>query len=469
MLKPIVAVIATGASLLSALPISPAAAQTISAEEAALLREEIQRLKSDVARLEQRLSGGAPAPQAAPTGNAPAPTANARNAAATAAPGTRIEWKGSPQFAEDDRSFKVKGRIQADAAYVSVPDGTGDRGLGFSNEVRRIRLGGGGKLGGGIGYKLELEFSDNNVDLVDTFITYENKAWLLAVGNQNQFQSLDELTGDTSGSFMERAAFTDAFNFERRLGISAQHRGKTLLLQAGIFTDDITALSNDSDGPSGGDENNSFGVDGRAVYAPMLGDTRLHLGASAHWRKLNRVSEDPVRYRQRPFVHTTNSRILATPAFNADRELHYGLEVAGIHGPWHFAAETHWLKAFRPAAANPSFFGGYVEVGYFLTAGDTRPYKGGIFGVANPKNPISDGGIGAVQVNLRYDRLDLNSGTIRGGTQDGYLASIIWTPVNYLRLNLNYGYLDYNDAAIAANGRTSYGAHVIGSRIELDF
>ena len=121
-------------------------------------------------------------------------------------------------------------------------------------------------LGAGVGYKLELELADNAVDLVDTFVTYKTGPWLLALGNQNQFQSLDELTGDTSGSFMERAAFTDAFNFERRLGLSAQYEKGAWVLQAGLFADDITALSNSSDGPAGGDENNSHGLDGRVVW-----------------------------------------------------------------------------------------------------------------------------------------------------------------------------------------------------------
>ncbi len=464
MLKPMMAAVVVSAGLLGALPASTAAAQGISAEEAAALRAEIQRLKADLTRLEARLPEGG---TALPTPPASAPAAQTA-AAPAPAPATTTQWKGAPQFVSEDRAFKVKGRVQADAAYVSAPGGTGDRGLGFSTEMRRIRLGGEGKLGGGFGYKLEVELSDNDVELVDAFISYEKNAWLLQVGNQNQFQSLDELTGDSSGSFMERAAFTDAFNFERRLGISAQYRKGAMLLQAGIFADDISALSNSSDGPEGGDENNSFSLDGRGVYAPELGDTRLHLGASAHWRKLNRIEETPVRYRQRPLVHASNSRFLATPNLPVSRELNYGLELAAIRGPWHMAAETHWLKAFRPGASDPSFFGAYAEVGYYLT-GESRPYKNGLFGTAAPARPLGEGGIGAVQVNLRYDHLGLNDRDVRGGKQDAYLASLIWTPVNYLRLNLNYGYLDYRDSAIPANGRTNYGAHVFGSRIELDF
>ena len=442
---------ATGSALALASPLSAA---PLSEEEGALLREEVTLLRARLAAVEARLGQGGPAPAAE--------TAKP----AGAAPATSIRWKGSPTFVSEDRSFKVKGRIQADMGYVGAPRGSSDRGFGFSNEFRRIRLGGEGKLGSGFGYKLELELSDNQVDLVDTFVTYEKGAWRVTLGNHNQFQSLDELIGDTTGSFMERAAFTDAFNFERRLGISGQYRHKDWLLQAGIFSDDVGALSNASDGPAGGDENDSFSIDGRIVYAPKIGGTQLHMGASAHLRTLNRLTEAGVRYRQRPYLHSSNSRILATPALRATREFNHGVELAGLRGRWHIAAEAHWLRA-SSAAADARLFGGYAEVGYFLTEGDSRSYKNGIFGADSPRAAFGKGGAGAIQLNLRYDYLDLDSGPIRGGKQEGYLAAIIWTPIEYLRFNLNYGYLAYSNVAIP--GETNPGLHVAGARVELDF
>ncbi|WP_380872038.1 hypothetical protein ACFB49_29870 [Sphingomonas sp. DBB INV C78] len=434
---------------------TPAFAQTVSPAEADALREEIKLLRAHVQKLEERLDkqeAAAPAPK-------------------PAAPATTIQWKGSPQFVSEDRSFKVKGRIQADAGYVTPPPGSSDQGFGSTSEFRRIRLGGEGKLGSGIGYKLEVELSDNSVDLVDTFVTYETKSWLLAIGNQNQFQSLDELTGDTSGSLMERAAFTDAFNFERRLGLSAQYRHKDWLFQAGLFSDDISALANDSDGVEGGDENNSYGVDGRIVYEPRVDGTQLHFGASGHWRELNRLADAPTRYRQRPYLHGTNSRVLATPSLPVERELHYGLESAFIRGPWHGAAEVHWLQSTLRDAPDARFFGGYAEIGYFFTRGDSRSYKNGIFGALSPETPLGDGGVGAVQFNLRYDYLDLNdrSAGIVGGRQNALLAALIWAPIDNLRFNLNYGYLAYDDAAIASTKGNDYSLHVIGTRFELDF
>jgi phosphate-selective porin OprO/OprP len=270
------------------------------------------------------------------------------------------------------------------------------------------------------------------------------------------------LTSSRFSSFIERSAFTDAFGFERRLGLSATYHSGALLLQGGLFTDNIDDLAND--------ENNSLGVDLRAVYAPKLGKTQLHFGGSYHWRDLNDAATS-VRYRQRPFTHTTDTRFIDTGSFSALSETGYGLELAAINGPFHFAGEAYWHKVGRPAlAASPTFFGGSLEVGYFLTKGDSRGYKGGSFDRVKPVRAVGKGGMGALQFNLRYDYLDLVDAGIVGGVQNGYQASLVWTPVSYLRLMANYGRIEYDQAAIAAAaGSRSYGVDVAGMRAIFDF
>ncbi|MDX3909870.1 MAG: porin [Sphingobium sp.] len=458
------------AMLMAAAP-TAAAAQGLSAQEAADLRAQVAALKAQVDRLEARLNAVPPSGdiQSASTPPANAATPPKLAVAEPEKPKTNIKWKGAPQLSLGDATFKVSGRIQIDGAYLSVPDSVNDRAQGYSNEIRRLRFGASGVLGGGFGYKLDAELSDNTIDIVDTYITYQNKKLLVTFGNQNQFQSLDELISDSTGSVMERAAFTDAFGFERRLGLSVQYRSKLVVAQGGIFSDSIDSLSNSSDGVAGGDENNSFGLDGRIVIMPKVGDLQLHFGGSYHWRDFQRLSEAPVRYRQRPYTHTANSRFLSTPNIKAEGERHYGFELAGSRGRLFFAGEGHWLRASRRDLADPTFFGAYAEVGYFLTKGDTRPLEDGIFGRTDPANPVSEGGPGAWQIAFRYDYLNLNDKGIVGGTQNAYIAGLVWTPINYLRFNANYAHLVYTDAAILAGDRADYSADVMALRAELDF
>ncbi len=415
-----------------------------SSGEVAAMRAEIEALKQQLSALSAKVD------------------AKSEDSAKAAKKGvSEVKWKGSPELeGEGGWTFKPRGRILYDAAIVSAPDSINDRGLGFSNELRRARLGVEGNMPGGFGYKFEVDFAEANTELTDAFLTYKNKNLTVTVGQHNNFQSLEELSSSNDTSFIERAAFTDAFGFERRAGISAQYKIGDAMVQAGVFTDNITDLRND--------ENSAVGLDGRIVFMPKLGEAQLHLGASYHWRDLGDAIS-AVQYRQRPLVHTTDTRFIDTGSLSgATSETGLGLEAAVISGRFHAAAETYWQKVARTGLANPGFFGGSFEAGVFLT-NDTRVYKDGIFKTAKVKNPVGKGGFGAVQFNLRYDRLDLNDGTVVGGIQNGYMASLIWTPIDYVRFMINYGKLDYTDARILAGTDRNYTVDTLGARAQIIF
>ena len=420
------------------------------AAELAAMRAKIAGLETELAEL--KASRGAPAV-------APVATATAAGAAAPSGGG--------------GVTFKPFGRLQYDVGHVASPDGVADRGLGFGNEVRRARLGAEGTIPGGFGYKFELDFAGNEVEITDAFLSYKaSKSLGLTLGQHNNFQSMEELTSSRFISFMERAAFTDAFNFERRIGLSATYASGDVIAQGGVFTDNIEDLADAQDAVGLGDENDAVSADGRIVYAPRLGKTQLHFGASAHWRDNGgtAASGPATRYRQRPFVHTSNSRFLATPGLRVGTETNYGFEAALVRGPLHAVAEAHWLNADTlTPGLSPTFFGGYAEIGWFIT-GESRGYKGGRWDRTTVRHPVGGGGDGAFQINLRYDHLDLNDGGILGGRQRGYEASLVWIAQDHVRFLLNYGHLRYDDAAIAAaGGDRDYGINVFGARAQVDF
>ena len=375
-----------------------------------------------------------------------------------------VRFRGAPEItAPGGWSFKPRGRIQYDVGHVSRPSGISDDGLGFSNELRRARIGVEGDMPGGFGYVFEIDFAEGEVEVTDAILTYEASDSIgLTIGQHNNFQSLEELTSSRFSSFIERAAFTDAFGFERRVGLSGTFERGDLLAQGGVFTDNVHELD---------DSNDSVSVDGRLVFSPKLGETQLHFGGSAHWRDVGDADEiGTVRYRQRPLIHSTDVRFVATPALAVENETSYGLEAAIIHGPFHAVGEVHWLEAETlDPGSSPTFFGGYAEIGWFIT-GESRGYRSGKFDRSRPTRSVEEGGIGAFQVNLRYDHLDLSSGEIIGGTQNGIMASLVWVPTDHVRFMINYAHLDYDDAAIpAAGGDRSYGVDVIGARAQIDF
>ncbi|MDQ3482262.1 MAG: porin, partial [Pseudomonadota bacterium] len=293
-------------------------------------------------------------------------------------------------------------------------------------------------------------------------LSYGKGPWEFIVGQHNNFQSMEELTSSLHTSFIERAAFTDAFNFERRVGASAQWLKKDVLLQGGVFTDSVADLN------SIGDDNDSYGLDTRAVYMPKMGNNQLHFSGSFHWRDLEDAGTT-VRYRQRPAIHTTDVRFIDTGNItNAKAETGYGLEAAGIFGPFYVASEAFWQRVSRDGFSSPTFFGAYADAGYFFT-GETRGYKAGKFDRVKVKNPFNKGGWGALSANVRWDYLDLVDNDIVGGKQNAYQLSLNWKPVDYVLFGLNFAHIRYNDAAIVADGDRDYGVNVAGLRTQVDF
>ena len=415
-------------------------------DELAQMRAELQTLVSRIDQLETEL-------EEAKAENSRQGTVIASNANAA----TSSEGNVAVLEKNDGWSFKPRGRLMFDAGTVEAPDSTGADD-GFGNEVRRARLGASGDMPGGFGYKFELDFAGNEVEAADAYLSYGDGPLEVIIGHHNNFQSMEELTSSLHTSFIERAAFTDAFGFERRIGASASYETGIVLAQAGVFTDNFDDT---------GTDNRS--IDGRLVLMPKMGDTQLHIGGSLHYNELGE-EDAAIRYRQRPLVHFTSSRFVDSGNLGADSEFGAGLEAATIAGPFHVAAEGFWQNVEIPLAANPTFFGGYAEVGYFLTKGDTRGYGSGKFDRTRPANPVGEGGFGSLQINLRYDHLDLNDAGIIGGVQNGYQASVLWKPTDYTLFSLNYGRMNYEDAVLpTANGDTDYGVDAFGVRAQVDF
>jgi phosphate-selective porin OprO and OprP len=438
-----VRLLANFALLTPALVASPVEAQSSDAE--------VQALRDEVALLKQQLGALA--------AKVDATDAAQKAVAKTSVPETK--WKGAPETSDPSGfTFKPRGRVQVDVGSVQAPRAVVNPSLGTASEFRRVYLGSEGTIPGGFGYRIEADLANSSVDLTDVWLTYKTGKTTLTVGQQKPFWGLEEMTSDLFTSFQERAAFNSAFGFERRVGLSAAYANKDILLQGGVFTDNAADLNSD--------QNNSLSFDGRIVYSPKLGKSQLHLGGSAHYRELNGLA-NTARYRARPFVHTTDVRFVDTKAFSSTGEASFGIEAAVINGPFHATVEGHQLTSYRPGLANPTFRGGYAEVGAFLTKGDSIGYKGGVYDRIKPAHPVNKGGMGAFQVTGRYDYIDLSDAGIIGGKQSTVGLSLIWVPIEYVRFIANYGHLDLIDSPILAGLKNDYSLDSFGMRAQIDF
>ncbi|QNP44051.1 hypothetical protein H9L15_05650 [Sphingomonas daechungensis] len=277
-------------------------------------------------------------------------------------------WKGAPEFADKEAgfTFKPKGFAQFDAGYVGFPDGNERRGtvsglnfanLGWNTRARRLVFGAEGTLPGRFGYKVEFNFAQGTVDYEDIILTYDfQKAPLqVSVGNFYPYSSLETMTSSRLGSMMERASFTDAFNYNRRLGVGLQFSDKatdSYLIQAGIFSTPINDATFTRTG---------WQASLRALYTPTLGSTRLHIGANFQHRSNNREALGQ-QYRTRPLTQITDQRFIDTGTLASKGDDTLGAEFAAVHKSLHFAAEAQkvWVRGTYTAAelaannANPN-------------------------------------------------------------------------------------------------------------------
>lgn len=458
--------LAIATSLGWALPAQAQAADDDAALRAELaeMRQQMQAMAARIDTLESELE------QADAKADAASQAASEASVAAAAASDAAAKPVKVEQLSKDDGwSVKLRGRMQVDAGIVHASDAVtaaanakNPGGLGFGNEFRRLYLGVDGKLPGSFGYRIEADFANSDVSLTDVYLTYDaSKDLRITLGQHKPFWGLEEGSSDLFTTMMERAAINTAFGNERRIGLSASYTAGAVLAQGGVFSDDADALLDDA--------NNGFSVDGRLVLMPKIGGGQLHIGGSAHHRTLNDAGSN-VSYSVRPFVHTSDTKFITTGTIaGVESETTYGLELGYFGGPFHAMGETRWQHVSRSGVlAEPTFFGGYAEVGYSLT-GDGRSYKAGSYDRTKPANPVGDGGMGALELNLRYDYLDLVDAGIIGGTQNTYAVSLVWVPTDYTRFILNYGHVEYDQAAISAGGDTSYGVDAVGMRAQFDF
>ena len=425
-------------------------------------------------------------------------------------------WKGAPELGDKDAgfTFKPKGFMQFDAGYVGFPDGEERAGtinglnynnLGFNTRARRLVFGAEGSLPGGFKYKAEFNFAQGAVDYEDITLSYDFKdsPLTVTVGNFYPYSSLETVTSSRLGSMLERASFTDAFNYNRRLGIGLSLADKTAdkyTLSGGIFSTPIN---------DGAFNRTGWEVGARGTFTPKITEGFIHLGASAHYRKNNRDTQGQ-QYRSRPLTQVTDQRFVDTGTIASDGDMSVGVEVGGVLKSFHFAAEAQklWVRGYDPDKVltepndiitgnryneDPSFEGGYAEVGYYFT-GESRGYKGGKWDRTKVLKPFDQDGWGAIQLNGRIDYLNLSdrvggtaftggfpSGSstafVNGGKQLGYQLSLIWNPMDYLRFMAQYGHVDVKGGPRAAivdpdgplDPRRKYGVDTAAVRAQLEF
>lgn len=393
-----------------------------------------------------------------------------------AAKAATFTWAPTISEPTGEFSFKPRGVIEADvAAFVERKGGYDyNNGTGF----RRARLGFEGTAFKWFNYRIEADFAGNLVNLTDAYLQYSKiPKTLITLGQHKAPFGLESNNSDNYNIFLERGMFTNAFGnagAERRIGISAVYAPKeNLNFALGLFGDN-ESVGRSSGAPVTDSPDESWGVNGRATWEPVFDTGKIvHLGLSGYYRTALKSGdiEDAARLSDRPNIRVDNGNIADSGVIPNVRSLRYGgVEAAGVFGPLTVAGEAGRLWLDRDGFADRHFTGFYGYAAYMLT-GETRPFKGGNFDRVRPFRELGKNGLGAFEVALRYDHLNLRKTPVlarAGNDATSFTLGLNWYFNPFAKLMFNWVRFSGDNSPLDPIGDKTKG-DAFATRLHLDF
>ncbi len=391
--------------------------------------------------------------------------AGAANAQSAAPPPPTVAtaWAGAPRTTEEDRQFKVNGRVQYDVYDVSsdFPGVANDQSY-LRSAVRRAFIGVEGRFTTRWRYNIKFDLAPgqsdtsnqgNEVRFDDAFLEYAGDDYSIFIGQNNQVSPMEDRDSSNYIPFNERSAIIQAAGFGKIFGFDFVMNGGNWSAGIGWHGD----TSNNGETASADEQ---MFVIGRATWAPIYqrtpeGLTLVHLGISARDRDSDRPRTGAPTlfgYSVRPPVGFGTSFINTGANFEHDRWI--GAEFAAQYNAFGVEAEWGRLEGQLSGAGERSFDGGYVDL-FWSPTGESRNYQAvdGSFGRTAPRRTLgSDGGIGHIMLSARYDTINLTDLPTDGGAQTSTTLGITWMPISYVKFQLNASHSDIELPTSAAEG-----------------
>ena len=384
--------------------------------------------------------------------------------------------QAGPAPIPSDITVKPRGVIEAD--YAAFAERRGGYDYNDGTAFRRARVGLEGTAFKVFNYRIEVDFAGNAVGITDAYLQYAGIPKLLITAGQHKAPfGLEANNSDNYNTFLERGMFTNAFGnagAERRIGLSAAYAPEeNLNLAIGLFGDN-ESISRSTGAAVTDSPDESLGANARLTWEPVFEKGRiLHLGASGYYRTGLKSGDvaDAVRLSDRPGIRVDNGNIADSGIIPGVETLRYaGAEAVGILGPLTIAGEYGRLWLDRPGLSDPGFDGFYVYATWFLT-GETRSFRNGNFDRIKPRKALGQGGAGAFELAVRYDRLDLSDTPVlarAGNRAESLTFGLNWYLNPYAKVLLNWVRFNGTNSPLDPVGNRTAG-DAVGTRLHVDF
>jgi len=360
----------------------------------------------------------------------------------------KIETAGKLKVSSQDGDFSwgLIGRVMADYNLVDSDINK----IGNDAFIRRARLGMEGAMWKHWIWKLEMDFAEDSLSTKDAFIGYKSGNWWIKTGQSHIPYGLSTISSSKYMTFIERPLLADGpLQPSRSLGVAGfmhDPNGVRWTLHTGIFGGAV--------GSGGAGATDEFNVAARGTFVPFMQDKNhlASIGAGVWYRN---ALDKATTIAQRPGVFRSGDSTFQRVAFGTGDvdSLGFNIEGLAVMGPFGLKAEYSRLNVDSPAG-DVDLDGYYGEASWFMT-GESLNYdtKKAQFGSVSPKGVVGKGGVGAWQVAVRYDVLDLSEGDIIGsdgegtfgGEQHVITAGLNWYVNKNMRFMLDYVHLTKMD------------------------
>ncbi|MHC4451584.1 MAG: OprO/OprP family phosphate-selective porin [Planctomycetota bacterium] len=386
----------------------------------------------------------------------------------------RVFWKNGIHMESGDGNFTVhlRGRVffdmdwaDSDAPTIEANEGVAENHVGFAS----ARLGIEGRIYKNGIYKAEFDFAEDDVELKDVYVGLSQVGpGDLLFGHMKSPYGLNWMTSSRYISFTTRANSASAFGRSRDSGIAwfgNFTESKKVHLGIGTF---FTADDTGSAEGNGG-WGFSFRVAGLAIENADK-DMLLEIGFNFSWQNL-RMNGQERTYRVSA-GSSVGDGIAEFTIGGLKDTMDYAFEVAFKIKNVHMQAEFFWANPNVENGSDPSLFGWYAQVGWFIT-GESRSFSKNSMSWTRtaPKANFwtGDGGRGAWEVALRYDVSDFDDddfAALAGGSAKVSQLSVsvnwYWNP----NARMMFGYY-WND--IEATGAEDATLNVVVLRWQFDW